>query len=442
MNIPVHKSIRGETAVKISGSIEALVRSGDLPPGQRLPTVRALAKHLGVSPATIAAAYAALRARGVVMSQGRRGTVVSHRPVHPARRRPAGRPGARNLHDGNPDRKLLPAMGPALRRIDAAASLYGESPQHPELVQLLRRELVSGGVSAGELCVVNGAMDGIGRVLAEHLRPGDRVAVEDPGFTGHLDLVMSRGLVLCPVAIDDEGMLPDDLERACGEGAAAVLVTPRAQSPTGAALSAERARSLRRVLRRSPDVLIIEDDHANRVAGAPLFCLHDAARARWAHLHSFSKPINPDLRMAVLTGDRVTTARVQDRMLVEERWVSNILQRVVYALLSDGTVRRKLQQAERTYARRRRALLEALATAGFEARGRSGYNVWLPVAEETPAVQALAAAGWSVSAGERFRLRSPPGIRITASTLEPAEAARFAADLAECQVPPRRTPTA
>ncbi len=441
MNIPVHKSIKGDTAVKIAGSIEALVRGGDLAAGRRLPTVRALAQHLRVSPATVAAAYAALRARGLIVPQGRRGTLVGHRPLHPARRRPAARPGARNLHDGNPDRDLLPAMGPALRRIDPSACLYGESPHHPELVRLLRRELAAAGVAAGELCVTNGAMDGIGRVLAEHLRAGDRVAVEDPGFTGHLDLVLSRGLVLLPVEIDDEGMLPGALERACAQGAAAVLVTPRAQSPTGAALTAERATELRRVLRRFPDALIVEDDHANRIAGAPLHCLHDGARARWAHLHSFSKPINPDLRMAVLTGDRETTARIQDRMLVEERWVSTLLQRLVYALLSDATVRKRLRHAERTYAQRRRALLSALAAAGFTARGASGYNVWLPVAEETPAVQALAAAGWSVSAGERFRLRSPPGIRITASTLEPAEAARFAGDLASCLSASGRTPT-
>jgi len=54
----------------------------------------------------------------------------------------------------------------------------------------------------------------------------------------------------------------------------------------------------------------------------------------------------------------------------------------------------------------------------------------LPVDEETPVVQALAAAGWAVAAGERFRISSPPGIRITTSTLEPNEAIKLAADIA------------
>ncbi|MEE8247394.1 MAG: aminotransferase class I/II-fold pyridoxal phosphate-dependent enzyme [Alphaproteobacteria bacterium] len=234
----------------------------------------------------------------------------------------------------------------------------------------MRRELVASGVAAGELCVTNGAIDAIDRLLAEHLRPGDRVAVEDPGFTGILDLVMSRGLSLVPVEIDEEGPLPERLQRACAEGARAFIVTPRVQSPTGAALSEARARELRRVLRGAPDLLVIEDDHANRIADTPLYCLHDPKRARWAHVHSFSKSINPDLRMALMTGDDHTMARVQDRLIVGERWVSHLLQRIAYALLSDPGVRRHLRRAAATYTRRREALLGALRGAGFSPWGR------------------------------------------------------------------------
>ncbi len=426
----VHKYIKQPSAVKIALGIEAAIRDGALRSGQRLATVRGLADLLEVSPATVAAAYRRLKLRGIVVTAGRRGTRVSHRPLHPSRRRQVGPRGTRNLFDGNPDPALLPVIAPILRRIDPSPRLYGEPPHHGDLIKLVRRELVASGVAAGELCVTNGAIDAIDRLLAEHLRPGDRVAVEDPGFTGILDLVMSRGLSLVPVEIDEEGPMPERLQRACAEGARAFIVTPRVQSPTGAALSEARARELRRVLRTAPDLLVIEDDHANRIADTPLYCLHDPKRARWAHVHSFSKSINPDLRMALMTGDDHTMARVQDRLIIGERWVSHLLQRIAYALLSDAGVRRHLRRAAVTYTRRRKALLEALRGAGFSPWGRSGYNVWVPVAEETSTVQALAAAGWAVSAGERFRLGSPPAIRITASTLEPEEAKRFAADLA------------
>ena len=99
---------------------------------------------------------------------------------------------------------------------------------------------------------------GVGFEDARCVRPGDRVAVEDPGFGNIHNLVISHGLSLAPVSIDDEGMLPDALWQACEDGAKALIVTPRAQNPTGAALSAARAVALRTVLRRYPGVLVIE----------------------------------------------------------------------------------------------------------------------------------------------------------------------------------------
>jgi len=430
MNTLVQKCIRGGTAVKIAESIEAAVRDGKMRAGERLPTIRDLSGQLGVSPATVAAGYQALQARGVVQAQGRRGTRISHRPVHPLCRRAVVPAGTRNLADGNPDPALLPPIDRILARIDSRPRLYGEAQQDAGLVALAARDLARCGVAAGGICVVNGAMDGIERILTEHLRCGDRVAVEDPGFGNMFDLVISRGLALLPVPVDEEGLLPEGLGRAVAEGAKAVIVTPRAHNPTGAVLSQERAKELRRVLRKAPDVLIIEDDHAGLITDAPLHCLHDARRPRWAHVRSFSKSLNPDLRLAVLTGDNTTMTRVQDRLLVGERWVSHLLQRIGYGLLADAAVRSHLNNVARIYGERRGALVGALKRAGLPAAGRSGYNVWVPVLEETTTVQTLAAVGWAVAAGERFRLNAPPAIRITAATLLPEEADRLAGDVA------------
>lgn len=427
----VHKYITGNAAVKIAQSIENALRDGKIASGQQLPTVRALAKQLGVAPATVAAAYRALQARGVVVSQGRRGTTISHRPVHPIRRPGALACGGRNLRDGNPDPQLLPRMGPALRKIDTSPHLYGQQPHDPALVQLVTRDLKKCGVAVGDVCVTSGAMDAMERVLIDQLKPGDRVIVEDPGFGNTFELVLSRGLVLIPVRIDQESFLPDEFAKACSEGAEALVMTPRAQNPTGAAMSESRGRALRKILRKHRDLLIIEDDHQHSIADAPLFCLHEARSPRWVHIRSFSKTLNPDLRLAVMTGDDATMARVQDRFVLGERWVSHLLQRLVYVLLSDKSVCGRLRAAARTYTQRREGLLRALRREGVEIESRSGFNVWLPVCEETATVQALECAGWSVSAGERFRLSSPPAIRVCAATLKPDEAGEFAAVFAK-----------
>jgi DNA-binding transcriptional MocR family regulator len=426
VNVPAQYRITGRSASAIAASVETEIRESRLEPGSALPTVRELAGRLRVSPTTVAAAYQRLRLRGLVAGQGRRGTRVSHRPPLPTRSPGPASAALRNLADGNPDPRLLPRL-PVLRP-DPAVRLYGERAALPELVEHARKGLAADGI-AGEVAVVSGGLDGIERVLQAHLAPGDRVAVEDPGFTGVLDLVSALGLAVEPVALDERGALPDDLDRALRERVRAVVLTPRAQNPTGAAMSAERARELRSVLDRRPEVLVVEDDHAGPVAGAPAVSVCPRP-SRWAVVRSVSKFLGPDLRLAIFAGDAVTVARVEGRQRLGMGWVSHVLQRAVLVLWSDRRVTGRFAKAAEAYATRRQALISALARRGIAAHGRSGLNVWIPVAEEAAAVAALAERGWAVRAGEPYRTRTSPAIRVTVATLRPPEAERFADDLA------------
>jgi hypothetical protein len=74
--------------------------------------------------------------------------------------------------------------------------------------------------------------------------------------------------------------------------------------------------------------------------------------------------------------------------------------------------------------------VSALARVGIGVESPSGFNVWVPVREETAAVQRLAACGWAVAPGERFRLRSVPAIRVTVAALPIDRASQLAADIA------------
>jgi DNA-binding transcriptional MocR family regulator len=417
----VQNYINGSTSVNIAASVEAGVAGGQVGAGELLPPVRALAGHLRVSPATVAAAYRLLQDRGVVVADGRRGTRV--RPAPPIavpREVPLPR-GVRDLASGNPD----PALLPRLPRLELDQRLYGEDTNDPELLELAREQFRADRIDATYLSVVSGALDGIERVLRERLRAGDRVAVEDPSFTGVLDLLNALSLVAVPVAVDDEGMLPAELKktiRSCD----AVIVTPRAQNPTGAALSPKRTRLLRSILASRPELLVIEDDHAGPAAGADYVSLIDKSRTSWAVVRSVSKWLGPDLRVALLASDAHTHARVEGRQTLGVRWVSHILQRVVATVWRD----RAVQRAGRIYTERRQALIRALGARGIHAHGVSGLNVWIPVAEENTTVQALLHEGWAVKAGERYRIGSPPAIRVTIARLEVKEAVTFADDLA------------
>ena len=111
--------------------------------------------------------------------------------------------------------------------------------------------------------------------------------------------------------------------------------------------------------------------------------------------------------------------------------MSHLLQQTAANLWADPATTALLARVERTYAERRAALVEALADRGIEAHGGSGLGVWVPLAEEATTVQALIARGWAVSPGERYRFRTPPGIRITTTALEPHDAERLAGALDE-----------
>ncbi|MFE2991622.1 aminotransferase class I/II-fold pyridoxal phosphate-dependent enzyme [Streptomyces sp. NPDC059262] len=412
--------IEGRRAAEIAASVERAVGGGDLQPGQLLPPMRELAQHLGVNPNTVAAAYRTLRERGVIETAGRRGSRVRSKPATTARELirvdvPAG---VRDVSNGNPDTALLPPLAEAFAwaaaQGDKAPVLYGDGPLEPELARHARVAFDQDGIPQGPVAVASGSLDAIERVLAVHLKPGDAVAVEDPGWGSLLDLVPALGLRLVPVGVDDDGPLADEVERALSAGARALVVTDRAQNPTGAAVTAPRARALRKVLAAHKDVLLIEDDHGHGIVDLPLYPLAGVTR-HWAFVRSAAKAYGPDLRLAVLTGDAVTVDRVQGRQRLGPGWVSRILQRAVARLWTEGAVDTRAVAA--SYGRRRDALIAALAERGVEAYGRSGMNVWVPVPDETGAVARLLHAGWAVAPGARFRMGAAPGVRITVSTL-------------------------
>lgn len=393
---------------------------GALEPGQLLPPMRELAVTLGVNPNTVAAAYRTLRERGVIETHGRRGSRVRPKPATTGREKvrldvPEG---VRDLADGNPDPALLPplagAFAAAAERADREPVLYGADPVDPGLARAARAALDADGVPAGPLTVASGSLDAVERVLVAHLKPGDGVAVEDPGWGRTLDLVPALGLRTVPVGVDDEGPLPGDLRAALEGGARAVLITDRAQNPTGASVTAARARALREVLAEHPGVLLIEDDHGHGIVDLPLHPLAGVTR-HWAFVRSVAKAYGPDLRLAVLTGDEITVDRVRGRQRLGPGWVSLLVQRAVERLWADGAVDGHAVAA--AYRGRREALIGALAERGVAAHGRSGMNVWVPVPDETGVVARLLHAGWAVSPGARFRLSAGPGVRITVSTL-------------------------
>ncbi|MBD7919415.1 aminotransferase class I/II-fold pyridoxal phosphate-dependent enzyme [Cellulomonas sp. Sa3CUA2] len=424
----------------IAATIARLVHTGDLLPGDRLPTVRQLAGALGVSPATVGSAWQTLASAGLVVSRGRAGTSVlpgSAGRLPPRYRALADGPSARlDLAAGAPDPGLLPDLAPALARVaarapGARAGDYLDDPVLPDLERLLRS---SWPFVPQRLTVVDGAVDALSRVLEQVVGFGSRVAVEDPGFPPVLDLIDHLGLEPVPVALDDQGPRPDALADAVGSGARVVLLQPRAQNPTGVSTTPARARDLAAVLRPvAGQVWVVEDDHAGAVASSPDASLGRLLPDRVVHVRSYSTSHGPDLRIAAVGGPADVLDRLVARRMLGPGWTSRLLQHVLVDLLTDSRSVEAVARARDDYAGRRRALSVALARHGLDVPPGDGLHLWVPVHDEPTALVRLEAAGVRVARGRPFSCdpaRATGHVRVSVGALRPGDVDTVAAALA------------
>jgi DNA-binding transcriptional MocR family regulator len=414
-------AVEARTPQGIASAISRLITSGDLAPGDRLPTVRDLASDLGVSPATVSHAWQTLAAAGLITSRGRSGSFVRSAPREWMPRRYQGLDGsleaALDLSRGTPDPALLPHLGPVIAALEihVDTTSYQAKPDIPELHDLLRSTWPS---EVESITVTNGALDAIDRALATLVRYGDRVLVENPTFPPFLDLLEAYGLEPVGVEMDADGMLPDAFARGLGAAPAVVLLQTRAHNPTGASLTAERAAQLGRLLLRSrsaPNAIAIEDDHSGSISSSPDVTLASAVPDRVLHVKSFSKSHGPDLRVGALGGPRALVDRVVARRLLGPGWTSRTVQAILHGLLTDPAAVAEVGAAGTEYAARRLAIQSELRRAGVELPPGDGINAWLPVAEERAALVHLAAAGIRVAPGTPFQLGDDPAphVRVT-----------------------------
>ncbi|KUL29982.1 aminotransferase-like domain-containing protein [Actinoplanes awajinensis] len=410
-------AVEDRSARGIAAAVSRLITAGRLPAGERLPTVRAVAGELGVSPTTVSEAWRNLTLAGAIETRGRSGTFVSGlaKPRFSRLSRPPVTL-ATDLSTGVPDPGLLPDLSGALRRIGDGrwAGSYLEEPVLPELEAVLRERWP---FPPERLTVVDGAMDALDRIASAVLRYGDHVLVENPAFPPLLDLLQTLGATVIGVPLDEHGLDPEVLRQVLGERRpVALFLQPRAQNPTGVSMTAGRAAALAGLLRDAPGLLVVEDDHAGDIATAPPVSLGTHLPGRTVHVASFSKSHGPDLRLAAIGGPAAVVEQVIDRRLLGPGWSSRLLQGVLLDLLTDARTIARVAEARGIYAERRAALLAALGGHGVTATAADGINLWMSVPDQQNAMVTLAAHGIAAAPGAPFCV-TPLGsdhLRLTA----------------------------
>lgn len=427
--------ISGRAATDIADSVRQQVERGELVPGDALPSVRALADDLAVNRNTVVSAYRLLTQAGLVEARGRAGTRV-------ALRAPIAQEGfahdtvLRDLGTGNPDPALIPDPTAALARTAGRPVLYGEPVIDTDLETWATTWMRAAvGPRPFRLTVTGGASDAIERLLAQTLTRDDAVALEDPCFLASLNTVRLGGYRPVAVPVDDEGMTVAGLQAALDTGARAVVLTPRAQNPTGASLSEGRAAALRGVLSTHPYVLVIEDDHFSLLSARPYFSVIPEGHHRWALIRSVSKFLGPDMCLAVTASDPDTAERLARRLNPGSQWVSHLLQRLGHALLTDADAVAAVARAAEHYAGRNAAAAAALTDAGVTVAPGDGLSLWVPLPVPARSVsEQLMRRGWLARPGDEFVLESDAAarhLRLTVHDLSDADLRRLASDLAE-----------
>lgn len=414
------------TSRGLAAAVSRAVSDRVLAPGAKLPPIRTVAAELALSPTTVSAAWSQLARSGVIRTDGRRGTTVADGAAGGDRyKRALGRPVslAQDLSTGVPDGDLLPGLGRVLSTLQTAGtpSSYLEGPVLPDLEALLRQDWP---YTPEALTVVDGAMDALDLVTRTLLRFGDRVVVEHPGFPPVVDLLEALNIEVLGVPVDEEGLAPDALGAAIARApVSAVVLQPRAQNPTGVAMTRGRARQLADVL-RTAGALVVEDDSTHGLSTSPPVSLGEWLPERTLHIRSFSKSHGPDLRLAALSGSAQHVHALESRRHLGQGWSSRLLQRILVGLLTEPAAVAAVERARDIYDERRNLLVDALAAHHIAVGGAEGLNVWVPVHDEASAIVRLASQGIGVSAGAPFAvLPEPRGfIRVTAGLVRDGHA--------------------
>ncbi len=403
------RTVRGIGEITIS-----LIRTGEIPVGAQLPTVRDLAFHLGVSPATISQAWKELRRQKIVAGKGRKGLWVLGDLLAPKPSRLAGiamfKEGVLDLTSAVPDLALLPSLNDALIHAQSAyqLNLYERTPILPELREVVETRWP---YKAESYLATNGGFNAIYSVLHALVRPGAAIAIEMPTTLRVLDIIEDLGAEMYPVYCDEEGPLPDSLTHALQRRPTAFFYQPRAHSVTGFPTSRQRLQDIAEVLSHS-DTLIIEDDGLSDVSAYDPISLGTHLPDQVIHIHSFSKSLGPDLRLAVLTSTEKLTAQIQSFRSFSAGWTSRLLQATGAWLLNDAKSMQRVHVAKATYSKRREELQKQLALYDINLQNSGGLCVWIPVDSEQFALVTLAFHGVAALPGAQFSTVPTSHIRV------------------------------
>jgi DNA-binding transcriptional MocR family regulator len=414
--------------VQLCDQLRALVHSGDLRSGDRIPASRELAGQLGVHRTTVANAYAELESEGLISGHVGRGTFIcgavvkqfsppprtnGHGEPMPwealfaderaeealSRLMPDVPPGAIAFTAARPSEEFFPVeefrrctnevLRREGRRILQFGSTDGYEPLKRALIDLLRGEGLS--VRAEQLLITDGCQQAIDLVCRAFLRPGDSVALENPAYPGAIAILASArvralgvGVETDPARIGHVGLDVNALETVLQQNRVKfLLVTPDFHNPTGTALPlAERRRVLELAARYQ--VPVIEDGIYSRLRlrgnALPSLKRLDTS-GNVIHIDSFSKIAFPGLRVGWCIGPESAIERLRLVKQSTDLHTDQLSQAALAEFIRRGYLSKHVAKMRKVYRSRLEAMEAALEKHMPEpttwTRPEGGMSLWV-----------------------------------------------------------------
>ena len=377
----------------------AAILDGRLRPGQRVPSTRSLAADLGISRAPVLGAFEQLHAEGYLQTTVGAGTHIasalpedrSRFPVREARaahgrrrpRRPARATAALIPKRAEPWYQHMGAFrvsSPALdhfpfklwstllarhaRRPRHEVAAYGDPMGYAPLREAIAAYLGSfrgARCEAGQIMVVSGSQQGLQIAARALLESRDPVWVEEPGYPGARQALLSAGAELVPVPVDGEGLdVGEGMRR--HRSARAAYITPSHQYPLGYTMSAARRMRLLDWAARS-GAWVFEDDYDSeyRFDSRPIAALQGLdADDRVIYIGTFSKVLFPALRLGyvIVPMDLVPAFRAAREAM--DIFPPTLTQAALTEFIEAGHFARHIRRMKMLYAERRKALSTAI----------------------------------------------------------------------------------
>lgn len=376
---------------QIYSYIKDEIRKGTIQSGEKLPSTRALCRHLDVSRSTVELAYEQLLSEGYIEAQPYRGYFVSDIEGLYQFRRESG---AEEKRERKPEKKFQYDFTP--NGVDLKSFPYNAwrklsreclSDDQAELFRLgcpqgeygLRNAISSylhqarGVNCTPDQIVVGAGNDYLLMLLCAVLGSGHRVALENPTYRQAYRLFVNLSYDVRTVDMDGRGMRVDELK---DSGADIAFVMPSHQYPLGTVMPIRRRLELLRWAEEKQGRYIIEDDYDSefRYKGKPIPALqgYDAS-GKVIYIGTFSKSIAPAIRMSYMVLPEPVCAMYRERCGFISSTVSKVDQLILQKFIEEGYYERHLNKTRALYRSRHDTLLSALKETNPDVR-ISGEN--------------------------------------------------------------------